>query len=238
MPPRAARSTADDPPPWLEVEETSTSSRHPEKRREVVRAALRIADREGFAAVSMRRVAAELGWGTMTLYSYVSNKDQLIALMAEELGSELLLAEPLPADWKEAMVGIARRTRQMLLDHRWIATVRTGAFLGPAFARHVDQTFAALAPLRVDAATMQGIARSVDAYTMGCALSEIERGRPGSEERKQQLLAHARRLADREELPHLARALDEGGLLTRSPVEQFEQGLAWLLAGIEHSLAR
>ena len=43
--------------------------------------ALQIADDEGFAAVSMRRVAARLEAGTMTLYHYVQSKDDLVALM-------------------------------------------------------------------------------------------------------------------------------------------------------------
>ena len=54
------------------------SAGRPTRREQIAAAALRIADAEGFEAVSMRRVAAELGAGTMTLYHYVRNKDELV----------------------------------------------------------------------------------------------------------------------------------------------------------------
>ena len=73
------------------VEDTPNARRHPKKRDAIVRAALALADRDGYEAVSMRRVADELGWGTMTLYSYVRGKDELVWHMGEALGGELLV---------------------------------------------------------------------------------------------------------------------------------------------------
>src|SRR5262249_61127857 len=68
-------------------------------REEIASAALQIADEEGFAAVSMRRVAAQLGAGTMTLYHYVQSKDDLVALMDDALMAEVLVPEvELPLD--------------------------------------------------------------------------------------------------------------------------------------------
>ena len=52
-----------------------------------------IADREGFDAVSMRRVARELGAGTMTLYHYVRTKDELVSLMDDRLMGHLLVSD-------------------------------------------------------------------------------------------------------------------------------------------------
>src|SRR5580692_11392634 len=56
----------------------------------IVNAAIRLADAEGLDAVSMARVAAELGFTTMSLYRYVANKDELLQLMwnASTLGAE------------------------------------------------------------------------------------------------------------------------------------------------------
>ena len=59
-------------------------------RDQIASTALAIADTEGFAAVSMRRIAAELGAGTMTLYYYVRTKDELVALMDDAIMGEVL----------------------------------------------------------------------------------------------------------------------------------------------------
>ncbi len=60
-------------------------------REKIAAAALAIADKEGFKAVSMRRVAQELKVGTMSLYYYVKTKDDLIAAMDDALMGEALL---------------------------------------------------------------------------------------------------------------------------------------------------
>jgi AcrR family transcriptional regulator len=219
-----------------------SSARRPEKQRELVRAALQIADRDGLEAVSMRRVSAELGWGTMTLYSYVANKDELVGLMADELGGELLVPAPLPADWREAMTAIARRTRQLLLAHPWVMSAPRGTLMSAAFARHVEQTFAALAHVgvggggEVDVRLQRSIARAVDDYTIGATRGEINERRngPAALERKR---AHLTRLLESEDLPHLARAFAVGALDGGPSEREFELGLDWLLSGIAASLA-
>ena len=87
----------------------------PEK---IAAAALAIADKEGFAAVSMRRVAQELKVGTMSLYYYVKAKDDLIAAMDDALMGEALLPS-LPKDWRRAMMEIAKRTHAVFIRHPW-----------------------------------------------------------------------------------------------------------------------
>ena len=81
---------------------------------------MRVADTEGIDAVSMRRVASELGAGTMTLYHYVRTKEDLLALMDDAMMAELLVPESeLPKDWREALTAIAHRTRNTFSRHRW-----------------------------------------------------------------------------------------------------------------------
>ena len=87
---------------WDRPEPGSRRPRH--TREQIAAAALAIADREGFEAVSMRRVAAEVGAGTMTLYHYVRTKDDLIDLMDDAIMGEVLIPDgELPATWREAM---------------------------------------------------------------------------------------------------------------------------------------
>src|SRR5215813_14334865 len=79
-------------------------------REQIASTALAIADAEGFAAVSMRRIAGELGSGTMTLYYYVRTKDELIALMDDAIMGELIIPEDeLPEGWREGLAELARR---------------------------------------------------------------------------------------------------------------------------------
>src|SRR5271163_5006286 len=87
-------------------------------RQKIATVALAIADKEGFHAVSMRRVAQELRVGTMSLYYYVKTKDELIAAMDDALMGEALLPS-LPKDWRRAMMAIAKRTHAMFLRHPW-----------------------------------------------------------------------------------------------------------------------
>jgi AcrR family transcriptional regulator len=183
----------------------------------------------------MRSVAKELRWGTMTLYSYVRSKDELIALMSERLGTELLVPPgELPDDWREAIKAVARRTRAALLAHPWVITVRSPQFLSPSFARHIDQTFAALAGLGADIPTTMAVARAVDDYTIGATLDDIGESEPGPGNADIQE-RHLRALVEREELTHLRRVID-GGIFDGAYEPDFERGLDWLLAGIAADL--
>src|SRR5882757_7786496 len=73
----------------------------------------------GIEAVSMRRLADELGVATMTPYTHVESKDELLDLMRDAVAAEMLLPEPLPDDWREALRAIALRTRAAYEAHPW-----------------------------------------------------------------------------------------------------------------------
>ena len=92
---------------WDEPEDAGPATL---SRADVVAAALALADAEGLEAVSIRRVAAELGVRPMALYTHIASKDDLVALMLHEMSGELLVPEPLPDDWREALqFGFATR---------------------------------------------------------------------------------------------------------------------------------
>jgi AcrR family transcriptional regulator len=81
---------------------------------------VRIADAEGLEAISMARVAAELGFTTMSLYRYVTSKDELLQLMfnAGALGAESLVIEG--DGWRQRLRAWAVIQRDMLDRHPWI----------------------------------------------------------------------------------------------------------------------
>ena len=89
----------------------------------------------------MRRVARQLGAGTMTLYHYVRNKDELITLMADEVMGELLIPDDELADgWREALIQLANRSRNVFLAHRWTLDHFGDVSPGPNGMRHFEQS--------------------------------------------------------------------------------------------------
>jgi AcrR family transcriptional regulator len=97
---------------------------------QIAAAAMAIADAEGLAAVSMQRVAADLGYTKMSLYRYLPGKAELVALMVERALGER--PPPAGADWRPAL---AEWTRQMLagfVRHPWTLPATVGPRLvGP-----------------------------------------------------------------------------------------------------------
>ncbi|MGW4895388.1 TetR/AcrR family transcriptional regulator C-terminal domain-containing protein [Kitasatospora sp. NPDC004240] len=87
----------------------------------IVGAAVTVADSEGLAAISMRRVAAELGVATMSLYRHVADKDDLLTRMMDTV----IARYPLPADppegWREAIELAARQLWDLFRRHPWYA---------------------------------------------------------------------------------------------------------------------
>ena len=89
----------------------------------VVKAAIAVADRDGIEAMSMARVANETGVGTMTLYTYVPGKAELIDLMVDEVFLERRLEEVELDGWRERIELYARNTLEMHQRHPWLRQV-------------------------------------------------------------------------------------------------------------------
>ncbi|MCX4983581.1 TetR/AcrR family transcriptional regulator C-terminal domain-containing protein [Streptomyces sp. NBC_00572] len=92
----------------------------PLTRREVVDAALGLADAEGLHTLTMRRVATTLGVSTMTLYRHVPGKPELIRLMTDAACGEVPLG-PAPAHWRTGLEQGARWLRDVYARHPWLA---------------------------------------------------------------------------------------------------------------------
>lgn len=91
--------------------------------RQIVQAAMQTARDEGIAAVSMNRVAARLGTAAMSLYRYVSAKDELVALMVDEAyGTPPQLPGP-GEDWRAALAHWTRAMLDVCRAHPWVVHV-------------------------------------------------------------------------------------------------------------------
>lgn len=101
----------------------------------LVRTAIALADAEGLDAVSMRRVAAELGVVPMALYKHVGGKEELVNAMVDATLREIDVLES-PSDWRPAVRARVLAARRVQLAHPWLRraletrTTRTPAVLG------------------------------------------------------------------------------------------------------------
>lgn len=84
---------------------------------ELFAAALSIADAEGLDALSMRRLAAEVGVEAASLYHHLPNKDALLDGVLVRMRAEMRIPDPLPEDWKELMLAIFAEYRRVLAAH-------------------------------------------------------------------------------------------------------------------------
>jgi AcrR family transcriptional regulator len=88
-----------------------------------VETGLGIVDGEGLDALSMRRVAQELGTGSASLYAYVASKEELLELIYERVVGEVPVPVPDPARWQEQLREIALDSARVLMAHSDIARV-------------------------------------------------------------------------------------------------------------------
>jgi len=229
-------------PIWARPEPASGRAAY--TRADIAAAAVRIADAEGLEAVSMRRVAADLGAGTMSLYHYVRDKDDLVALMTDLVVGDYLVDEALlDRGWREGLSAIAHATRAALRDHRWTLRSSTLPVLGPNTMAHVDQTARAAAQMGVEPALYMEIAGMLDEYVFGCLAREIAmEGHDGGVDAE-----YWQSLIETGAFPHIAAAVaahaaaggDPGDLgRNTDPEGRFARGLERLLDGVAAELAR
>ena len=133
----------------------------------IVAAAVRLADAEGLEAVSMARVAKELGFTTMSLYRYVTNKDELLQLMwnASAQGAEdLVLAG---STWRERLREWALVQRDMLDRHPWITQMPMAAPpVAPNSLTFVERGMEALDDSGIADVDKLGVIGLISSYTL------------------------------------------------------------------------
>ncbi|TDC01611.1 GntR family transcriptional regulator [Nonomuraea longispora] len=142
-------------------------------RKQVLRTAIAIADIEGLDAVSMRRLAAELGVGPMSLYRHVSSKDELVMQMTDEVFGEPELPAPGPEGWRAKLELISRRQWELCRRHLWLprAVSFIRPLLVPNMMAHTEWTLRALDGLGLAMTTRIREALTLHALVLTAALS-------------------------------------------------------------------
>jgi AcrR family transcriptional regulator len=191
---------------WMRPERAAVGRPAQRSRAEITAAAVAIADREGLDAVSMRRVAAELGTGAASLYRYVETRDDLLDLMTDAAGGECPPPGP-TGDWLADLVALGEQSRAVLRRHPWLAgLVLTRPVLGPNGLAMLEHVLTVLAPHPADLGTKLEAFAMLNGITAQFAQFELSGG-SAAQQRTAAYLAHA--VASGEH-PRLARLLSQG----------------------------
>jgi AcrR family transcriptional regulator len=224
------------------------SSRRGLSRDAIATAAIELCDTEGPAALSMRKVAAHLGVGTMSLYHYVKTKDELLELMSDAIMGELLV-EDFPSGWREGLRAIALSTKSAFERHGWLLKemLSGGGSPGPNGMHHFEQSLAALAGLDLDRSDRMHILGVVDEYAFGYFMREATDQDQSDAGQIADAAAYFEEQLASGDFPHTAALLQEGENLEAVILQMFEQmqdagrfesGLDIVLDGVELYLRR
>ncbi|MEV4349796.1 TetR/AcrR family transcriptional regulator [Actinoplanes sp. NPDC049596] len=193
-------------------------------RDEVVAAAIRIADAEGLDAVTMRRVATEIGAGAMSLYTYVPTRDSLIDLMVDRVGGTVAWGE-LTGQWRADLLAIARGQRALMLAHPWLpSALPNRALTGRNTLAYLERGLAALAPTGLDGPTRMELIALVTGFVASFVTAELA-GRTPSEEQ----IAQLGQAVASGDFPQLATVL---AAPAGSPEPDFERIAGWMITGL------
>ncbi|HEY1920940.1 MAG TPA: TetR/AcrR family transcriptional regulator [Streptosporangiaceae bacterium] len=223
---------------WLRPERAAVGRPAQHTRAEITAAALALADAEGLDAVSMRRVAAELGTGAASLYRYVETRDDLLDLMTDAVGSEYVLPEP-DGDWLAGLVAVAEQSRAILRRHPWLTGLAiTRPVLGPNGVALLEHVLAVLAGHPADLPT------KLEAFAMlnGIAALFVQHEQAGGSALQQRHTAYLQHAVASGARPRLAELLSQAVGPTAGqaseqagnsdPADRFSDILARILTGL------
>jgi AcrR family transcriptional regulator len=210
-----------------------TTTRVPLTRERALATALAVADAEGIGALTMRRLARELGVEAMSLYHHVANKDDILDGMIDMVFGEIELPAP-DAGWKAAMLGRARSARAALTRHPWsISLMESRSAPGPATLRHHDAVLGCCRRAGFSVAMAAHAFSLIDSYIYGFVLQEVNL--PFDEGDDLEAVVESMLLPfSAEDYPHLVELTTQHILRPGySYGDEFEYGMSLLLDSLE-----
>ncbi|MFF7123730.1 TetR/AcrR family transcriptional regulator C-terminal domain-containing protein [Streptomyces sp. NPDC008240] len=209
----------------------STERRAPLDRKRVADTALRLLNETGLDGLTLRAIAKELDVKAPALYWHFKDKQALLDEMATEMYRRMVAGAALdPADsWQERLLGTSRGLRAALLGYRDGAKVYSGSrFTGTDHAREMEAHLRVLTDAGFTLAQAVNAARTASMFTIGFVIEEQGvQPLPGERREGYDIEERARRMAG------FPLAAEAGKVLFDDYDEQFEEGLALVIAGIE-----
>lgn len=208
----------------------------------IVAAGIEVAARDGLEAVSMAGVAHELGAGTMSLYRYVSSKDELMTLMVDTALGGPADDEPPGPEWRAGLDAWARGVRQAYSAHPWTLKVPiTAPPLGPNNVAWMERALSAMADTPLSEAEKLSTLLLLSGFVRNHAtlIADLASGAEATPPAATYgaILAE---LADEAKFPAVHRAIASGELDDDDEdfEPDFEYGLARILDGVQALIAR
>jgi AcrR family transcriptional regulator len=221
------------------LDPTSKPRRQPITLERIVAAAFAIMAREGYEALSMRRIAQELGTGPASLYAHVESKAELDRILIDEMAGAFVPPEPDPERWRDQVREVARAMRTAMNEHAGIARAVMGVV--PTSEKAMRAADSLLGILLAGGLHPQVAAWAVDLlplYVSAISFEESIQERAGDgrplEKQEADFVERLREFfgsLPAEQFPHLTANADV--LTTGSGDERFEFGMAVLVAGLE-----
>jgi AcrR family transcriptional regulator len=193
--------------------------------------ALALVDRSGLEALSMRAVAAELGTAPMTLYNYVSDREELLLLVVQAVVAEVKLPTGPFEHWCDEVKAIAHASWMAVRAHPYvIPLILTRRSRSPEVMRQAETLLRALAKSGRRGHDLLCAFRSVTSLVMGLAQAELAGPLAlRAQESADDTIARFRSLP-RDQFPWLIDIA--GAALTSSPESEFHAAMDLLLSGL------
>jgi AcrR family transcriptional regulator len=211
----------------------------------IVEAAVRVADTEGLDAVSMGRVAAELGTAPMSLYRHVSAKEELLTLMVDAAWGPApdgpVPGGPVPGDgWRAGLARWAWGLRAAARRHPWVVRIPlNGLPIMPNEVAWFENALACLADTGLSEARKASVIMLLSGYVRNVATTEADIGtaiRASGLDPDQWMASYPRmlaELADPRRFPALTRFIAAGVFeFADDPDDEFIFGLDRILDGV------
>jgi AcrR family transcriptional regulator len=213
---------------WMRPEHATVGRPAQRSRGEITAAAVVIADRQGLDAVSMRRVAAELGTGAASLYRYVDAREDLLDLMTDATAAEYSFAAP-SGDWLADLLDVGEQARAIMRRHRWLAALVTARpVLGPNGLTLLEHVLDVLEPHPADLAT------KLEAFAMFNAITAlfVQNELVGGSAAQQRTAAYLHHAVTSGGYPRLAQLVAQAPAATPAPADRYGDILARILGGL------
>lgn len=153
----------------------STTPRVPLSRERILLAAIALADEDGLESLSMRKLAQSLSVKAMSLYNYVTNRDDILDGIVDIVVSEIELPDmDGGADWQPAMRRRATSAHTVLLRHPWATMAMMSRLnVGPAMLRYVDATLGCLCKAGFSDEMADHAWNAIDSHIYGFTLQAL-----------------------------------------------------------------
>jgi AcrR family transcriptional regulator len=149
------------------------ANKAPVNQQRTLEVALAVADSEGIQAVTMRRLARELGVEAASLYHHVNGKDQILDGLVDHVAAEIELPTP-SADWRETVTERANHTRAGLRRHPWaVSLMASRTSPGPATLRLLESGIRCFREGGFSVVLAAHAVSAVDSYVHGFVLQEV-----------------------------------------------------------------